>query len=477
MEHKRPPILVIILLLLVVLVGGYFGLQALFNEDNGALQASGTIETVEISVSPEMAGKVIDVLVEEGDIVQADTPLLRLDDSLLAAQRAVAAAGLESAKDAEQTALSALEAARAQYNLALIAARAEDQDARLMDWLIPVSAFDQPGWYFTRAEQITAAEYEVQAAEAELANAQARLDETVAALENADFVEAGIRLANARIAYLVAQDVYSRSQKGGGKSDEAWTAPLKLPPFVNGFQIRRELAQQSDNDELIDAAQADFDAAKDELDDAQQAYDDLLDTKAADDVLTARAELSVAIEHYNAAQDRLNMLQTGEFSPRVSAAQTVVDQAQAATQQAHEGVEQAKANLALLDVQMEKLTVYSPENGTVLTRNVEPGEFVQPGATVLILADLTDQTITVYVPEDRYGEISLAQQAEVRVDSFPAETFSAEVVNIADSAEYTPRNVQTVEGRSSTVYAVKLKVDDPAGKLKPGMPADVTFAK
>ncbi len=46
---------------------------------------------------------------------------------------------------------------------------------------------------------------------------------------------------------------------------------------------------------------------------------------------------------------------------------------------------------------------------------------------------------------------------------------------MADQAEFTPRNVQTVEGRSSTFYAIKLKVDDPQGKLKIGMPADVVF--
>jgi hypothetical protein len=61
------------------------------------------------------------------------------------------------------------------------------------------------------------------------------------------------------------------------------------------------------------------------------------------------------------------------------------------------------------------------------------------------------------------------------VDSFPDETFSASIVYISDQAEFTPRNVQTVEGRSSTVYAIKLQVQDPNGKLKPGMPADVVF--
>ena len=93
----------------------------------------------------------------------------------------------------------------------------------------------------------------------------------------------------------------------------------------------------------------------------------------------------------------------------------------------------------------------------------------------LKLADLNNLTITVYVPEDRYGEISLGQFADVSVDSFPGEVFSATVIHIADKAEFTPRNVQTVEGRSSTVYAIKLKVENPEGKLKIGMPADVVF--
>jgi HlyD family secretion protein len=93
----------------------------------------------------------------------------------------------------------------------------------------------------------------------------------------------------------------------------------------------------------------------------------------------------------------------------------------------------------------------------------------------LAMADLNNMTITVYVPEDRYGQIALGQHADVSVDSFPGEVFTAEVIHVADQAEFTPRNVQTVEGRSSTVYAIKLKVTDSDGKLKIGMPADVIF--
>jgi HlyD family secretion protein len=93
----------------------------------------------------------------------------------------------------------------------------------------------------------------------------------------------------------------------------------------------------------------------------------------------------------------------------------------------------------------------------------------------MTLGQLDTLTITVYVPENLYGQLSLGQSASMTVDSYPGEAFIATVVHIADQAEFTPRNVQTAEGRSSTVFAIKLKIQDPGGKLKPGMPADVTF--
>ena len=91
------------------------------------------------------------------------------------------------------------------------------------------------------------------------------------------------------------------------------------------------------------------------------------------------------------------------------------------------------------------------------------------------VARLDELTITVYVPEDRVGEVSLGQTANVSVDSFPGVVFIAAVSYISDQAEFTPRNVQTVSGRKNMVFAIKLKLNDTSEKLKPGMPADVTF--
>ena len=142
---------------------------------------------------------------------------------------------------------------------------------------------------------------------------------------------------------------------------------------------------------------------------------------------------------------------------------------------AEKAVAQAQASLALVELRMEKLLVQAAVSGTVTTRNVQPGEVLQPGTTALTLGDLNDLTVTVYIPESQYGRISLGDNAQVTVDSFPEQAFEAEVVRIAEEAEFTPRNVQTTEERQSIVFAVELALQEGIGQLKPGMPADVVL--
>jgi multidrug resistance efflux pump len=120
--------------------------------------------------------------------------------------------------------------------------------------------------------------------------------------------------------------------------------------------------------------------------------------------------------------------------------------------------------------------ITSPLDGVVLQRLVEPDEIVAPGTTVLVVAPLDVLSLKIYMPEDRYGQISLGQTYPVTVDSFPGETFYGKVSLISDKAEFTPRNVQTTDSRQTTVYAVKLDLQPTGGRLKPGMPADVHLA-
>jgi HlyD family secretion protein len=446
MNHKRPPLPAIVIILLLIAVSVYFIVTQTTADENGALTASGSIETTTVNIAPEIAGRVVEVLVDEGQPVTTGDPLLRLDDSLLQSEKRTAESALDSANAAVRTAEVALESAQLQYDLTLTNALAQEKTTRITIWKdSKPTQFDQPVWYFSKEERMKAAQAEVDAKKAALEDAMKRLDETNQRAGSSDFLAVEASLVQMRLAFENAQAVFDST---------------------NGA---------SDSQDLRDAAQIILDEAEIDLEDAQKDYDDALTTEGATDVLEARADAVIAQEIHDNALDNLRALQTGADSPQVQAAAKVIEQAQAALEQAKTNVVAAKSRLNTIDTQLKRITVYAPMDGIILTRNIEPGEFVQPGAVAFAMADLNNLTITVYVPEDQYGNISLGQEAAVTVDSFAGETFNAAVVHIADQAEFTPRNVQTVEGRSSTVYAIKLKVTNGEGKLKIGMPADVVF--
>jgi HlyD family secretion protein len=459
--HRTPPMLLIVILVLAVLAGAYYfffsPMRIIAATTN--LSASGTVETTEIAIAPEISGKVSEVMVNEGDTVKKGDVLFSLDGTLLQAQRAVAQAALDTARSsvasanaAVATANASVDSAQAQYDLALTTALNEEKASRASDW--PTTSapneFDQPSWYFDRAEQITGVQAEVDQAKTGVDSAAGQVDSVEKSQSSSDFLAAEQRLIAARVRFNIAKQV--RDHATGASS------------------------------ELEDAARTAYDDADSELSDAQKAYDRDLTTSGADDVLQARARLRVAQERYDAALDQMRLLQTGKLSPKVTAAQKVVDQAKAAASQAQttadqaaQAIKQAEANLALIDAQITRLRVTAPDDAVVLKRAIEPGEVANPGAPVLTLGRQGDLTITVYIPEDRYGEIKLGQKASVEADSFPGRQFDATVTHIADRAEFTPRNVQTVEGRKTTVFAIKLLLNDPEAMLKSGMPADVHF--
>ncbi len=432
MNHKRPPIPAIVIVLLLIALSAYFIVTQTAGTDATALTASGAIEATQVNIAPEVAGKVTEVLVEEGQSVSMNTPLLRLDPSLLAAQRAVSSAAVDSAT-------ATLAAAQLKYDQTLESALAAQAAQRSKDWQASAPGeFDQPNWYIEQDQQVAAAQAELDAAQAAIDDANANLDQVITDLKNSDFLQAEQDLADARATFVIAE------------------------------QVKDQASNASDSGGLSEAAQDYYDEALTELEDAEEAYNDLMNSDEAEDVEYARGQVLVARQRYDAAYARLLTLQTGADSPAVIAAAKELDKAKSA-------LAQAEASLALIDAQIAKLEVKAPMDGVILTRNVEPGEFVQPGATTLTIGNLNELTITVYIPENRYGEISLGQTATLTVDSFPDATFNATVIQIADKAEFTPRNVQTVEGRSSTVFAIKLSVQDPDGMLKIGMPADVVF--
>lgn len=409
-----------------------------------SLSASGFLSAVESSVAPEMSGRVVSVEVQEGQSVTEGQALFKLDDEYIRAQRDQAAAAVVTAEAAVEAADMQVVSAQAQYELALQGARLQDAEARQSAWLIPVEEDDPPAWYYQKDELIAAAQAQVDEAELALEAELANMDNELQKASSKDFVTAEKRLAEAQYAAASAQQTLDQAELAGD-SDLEKNATDKM-----------------------DAAQMELDAARHE-------FDTMLSTSAAEAVMDARARVAVAQSTLDNLRDTLLTLQTGDQSLQVKAAEAAVQAAEAAAAQARGGLAQAQEALKLAELQLERTVVKAPFDGTVLTRSIEVGEMAAAGGTLMRVAQLDTLELVVYLPEDQYGKVDLGDQVSISIDSFPDRKFAGEVVQIADEAEYTPRNVQTEEGRKATVYSVKIRVENPKHELKPGMPADVDF--
>jgi HlyD family secretion protein len=128
-----------------------------------------------------------------------------------------------------------------------------------------------------------------------------------------------------------------------------------------------------------------------------------------------------------------------------------------------------------LAIQAEKYQLRSPIAGVVTRAPMHIGEVVAPGQTVLAVADLNTLEMTAYILERDLGMVRVSQGVAVTADPFPGRAFYGVVTSTNPRAEFTPRNVQTQRDRLNLVFGVKIRVDNPHGELKPGMPADATF--
>lgn len=435
--------------IIVLVIAGVALWWYLSNQDataqSGELSASGTIEANEVIIAPEFSGKIVQILVNEGDPVQAGQELVRLEDRLLQAQ-------LEQAQ-------AAVVVAQANYDLIAAGPPAEQKALAIAAAQLELIQAQQTLDELNDTTTLAAA-----VALKSVAEADKLLDQASDRLVNLQSEAKPADIDAAQAAVTLAKDKLDKANKK--------FEPYKKKPEDNVIRamLQKEVADaQKDYDALVTrlnnlrgtvnqldlaVAEANENLAREQLAEARRQYEQLKDGPDPD-------ALKLAEQRLVTAQARLTAAQATPTTEQLALAQAQIQAAQAA--------------LKIIEAQLDKLVIRAPTSGTVLERFVEPGEISITGANLLTLGELDNLTLTVYIPEDRYGQIQLGQEARITSDSFPGKFFSARVVDIADEAEFTPRNVQTAEGRRSTVFAVKLAIEDPEGQLKPGMPADVKF--
>lgn len=176
---------------------------------------------------------------------------------------------------------------------------------------------------------------------------------------------------------------------------------------------------------------------------------------------TVKAQYEGAQASVHAAQASLDQAQAGNTQPTIQAQKAAVDISAQAVKAA--------------ELSLSKLIIMSPASGQILYQHVELGQVVNPGTTLVTIIDPNNLWIKIYIPEAKLNLVKVGGTASIAVDSYPGKTFKGQIQFVSNQAEFTPKNVQTKEERTTTVYAVKISITEGEDQLKSGMPADVTL--
>lgn len=135
------------------------------------------------------------------------------------------------------------------------------------------------------------------------------------------------------------------------------------------------------------------------------------------------------------------------------------------------------AQIAQLDDQIDRSVIVNPIDGTVLVTYAEAHELTAPSKPLYKVADLGTMYLRAYISGAQLPHLTLGQGVDVLVDEDEDANRSlpGEVTWIASQAEFTPKLIQTKEERVALVYAFKVRVANPEGRLKIGMPGEVRF--
>src|SRR6266571_1312286 len=211
--------------------------------------------------------------------------------------------------------------------------------------------------------------------------------------------------------------------------------------------------------EEIEAAQHDWEALTASLALARA------DAKRADELF---ANKTISETEHDGAIRRAEALEKN-----VAAAKSRYDLLRAGTRP--ERLAQARAQLAEIDAQLREMRIVAPSDSVLEVLAVKTGDVLAPNREIATLVSPQHLWVRVYVPEPWLGHLKLGDSVKARVDSFANKEFQGTIEQIARTAEFTPRNVQTAEDRIKQVFGVKVRLDNREGLLRAGMSTDVFF--
>lgn len=523
MSRSRRAFAIIVAALIVA--AALVGWRYLLSRETGAadrLQLSGTVEARTTEVGSEVGGRVVRLVVRQGDRVAEGDLIAEIASEIGDARLSQAEAARDASEQLhEQASVAtsvqggvaraqvaraerAVETAQARLAELVAGARPEiiaEAEARLRQAEEQVKVAGERLAALERGpreQEIEQARAAVERAAAAVRAAEARVDELKAGTREQDVQQAEAAVAKARAAAEKAGTDAERMdrlhQQGVVSTDQlerAQTAARAADEDLRAAEAVLDRAREGPRSEHIRMAEADLAQTQAQQRQAQEALALLHAGTRPEEIRAARAQLAQAEEQAEAGRQHLAALRAGPTPAQIAVASRLVSEARAAVRLARQrarevsvtaeqadaaaaDAERADAVVAEAEFALDKHVVLAPGPGVVDSLNIEQGEVASPGASLVTLVNPDDLWVRVYVPEPDLVRVRVGRRARVQVDG-QREPFQAEIIWIAEQAEFTPKYIQTRQERTRLVYAVKVRPEDPRGRLKPGMPADVTI--
>jgi HlyD family secretion protein len=238
---------------------------------------------------------------------------------------------------------------------------------------------------------------------------------------------------------------------------------------------------------VADEARSQHEQARQDWERAQILFknDDI--SRAQFDQYRTRFEATAAA--LKGAEEKLALISEGPRKEEIEGARAQVAQARAAIQLSEASgleivrlqqelltrqsqVEQARAQVGIVQAQIADAVAVAPVNGVVLVKSAESGEVLAAGTTFLTIGELDRPWLRAYVGEQDLGRVKLGDKVRVITDSYPGKVYWGRISFIASEAEFTPKQIQTPEERVKLVYRIKIDVENPRHELKLNMPAE-----
>ena len=270
-------------------------------------------------------------------------------------------------------------------------------------------------------------------------------------IQTLTFVEGDTIKKDQLLAELTRSDLVAQRERD---AQAVLVAESKLDDLVSGARAQ-EIKEAIAN---LNIAQTNLDQAKIDLDRAERLFKE--GALPQTDLDQVRVSFNLKKNQLDIAEASLSLLQAGNRPSVVSGAAAEVQRTQAV--------------LKATETMLEDLKVYSPIDGTILSKNYERGEYVSLGGSLATIADLKRLWIKVYIPTNDLPAVKLGQKVQFTVSGDNNQHLGT-VSYISSQGEFTPKTIQTKQERTNVVFAVKISVENENGSLKPGMPADVVI--